>query len=275
MRELLIVSDSAKGRSFRAALLSYATCSSFMTGGDVRPIWAMIACSEAESIPFIRNLQSGKKAKVLGERNEPTIDFLKSADYAYAAQRHPEGTVWTVYLPSLYRLDAGMVDPDGVKFAVLPRAEWLPEADERSAEALAKRYAPDRGQWHREEWSREEDAKRMGVARYVTRVAPLFCAYLDRRTRCPLIPDPLFYALVLGALLDKGLATLAHSDSYSSRAEWGRSGPAYHEHDVESVGLLPGVVCRADHAQLEPVLAECVREYETMRCARVSVPLAA
>ncbi len=260
MHDLTIVTDGDKGRSFRATLLSYATSRSLWAQGGhehVRPIYATVAVSEAESIPFIRNLQCGRKASLRVGRADKTFECLKSADYQWEQQKHPEGVVWTIFLPSLYRIDHGMVDPDGCRFAIMPCA--LDAVDEALAKSLA-----DARRDPKEYRDAEAHAARLATARYVTQVAPLFCAYLDRRTRCPLIPDPRFYSLTLAALMDKGLAGMAMTDGYAA-SKWGREGPNY----VED-GVSGGLAFSATHAQLEPVLAECVREYETRGEMRVA-----
>ncbi len=245
MKELVITTDEgSKGRSFRAVLLSYATSKHLWTGGatdNMRPIYATIACSAAESLPFVRNLQAGRKAHVrdADARGKDTTIFecLKSADYSWAAQAHPEGVVWTCYLQSLYRIDAGMVDPEGVKFAIV--AADQPDPDAALVNWLAGRF------------ERPSD-EMVSVVRW----APLFAAYLNSRSRCPLIPEPRFYALMLASMLAASHACMGNREAYSRLPEWGRSGINYHEYQCS------GIVCNVTHERLEPLLAECVRVYE-------------
>lgn len=270
MKDIIIHTDneSGKGRSFRAVLLSYVTSTALwdMGGGDnLRPVWAMIACSPGESIPFVRNLQCGRKAAIIPDRSRKGTDhleFLKTGDYAYKPQTSAEGTVWSIYLPDVFLLDPGIVDPERVRFAVLPSAEWVSDVDETLARELAAGYSKDieRSRWNTS-WADEESARRLDVCRLVTRIAPLFCKSLDTRTRCPLIPDPRFYAMVLAGMLSKGLATLSH-ENRAYRSEWGRSGCSFAEYDTDTVGLLPGLACSAKHDQLEALLSECVSTYE-------------
>lgn len=271
MRDLTIVTDEgSKGRSFRATLLAHATSRSLWAGGthdNLRPIWAMIATTDAESLPFIRNLQCGRKANCFGDGNRDkasTFELLKSAGYEYQAQRHPEGVVWTCFLPELFRIDAGMSDPEGVKFAMLPAAGWLADEDHATAKWLAGLYREEAGDWYgAEKRQAESDAKRLSEMLYLTRVSGLFAARLNSRTRCPLIPDPRFYSLILAALLNSGQAGLAGVESYT-RESWGRLG-SFREEGLQAVGIAPGVVCETAHVQLEPVLAACVKTYESTR----------
>jgi len=91
-------------------------------------------------------------------------------------------------------------------------------------------------------------------------LAPLVIAYLERRTRCPLVPDPRFYVQVLAHALDQGLASFGStSKGYYSRA-WGESS-ALVEEGTEDIGLAPGVVWSSSHETLETFLAEQVKTY--------------
>src|SRR6185369_13966964 len=97
--------------------------------------WAMYACTAAESLPFTRNLQAGRRAVLGADKSSSSkavtvFECLKSADYTWCSQAHPEGVVWTVYLPELYRIDSGMVDQESVRFALAPSQEWLSDSDE-------------------------------------------------------------------------------------------------------------------------------------------------
>lgn len=262
MQDLRIITDEgSKGRSFKASLLAYTTSRVLWDSGqheNIRPIWAMIACSEAESLPLVRNLQSGRKAAISVGRDTKHFECLKSAGYEYHPQRHPEGVLWTIFLPSLYRIDPGMIDPESIRFALAPAHEWLSPEDEQTAQWLADRYRSN------ETWQADkEHEKRLTACRHITRASRLFCNYLDRRTRCPLIPESRFYSLVLAALIDSGQATFGFKEErYSYRQEWAHGRFSYVEEGLESVGLAPGIACNTTHEKIEPILAECVKVYE-------------
>lgn len=277
MKDLTVVTEGAsKGRSFRATLVAYVSAKTLWDGAshdNLRPAWATIACRDAESLPFIRNLQSGRKAAVRGERSDANtnLEFLKSSGYEYHAQRHcigytppPDerpivGVVWTVFLPDLYRIDPGMQDPSGVRFLVLPSPDWVIQPDNPTAKWIAAKYR-QRCDWNKDR-QKELDANMLDVGRYISSVAPLFCAYLDRRTRCPLIPDPQFYAMVLAAMLNANMVSL----NSKSRDDWGHNVIPYTEYGLADVGLYPGLVCHVSHERLEPLLAEVVKDYESTR----------
>ncbi len=250
MLDLIIQTEGeSKGRSFRASLLAYVEGSALWSGGatseNTRPIWCMIAATDAESGPVMANLRGGKKASIVGtesgygrKRKSEQFELLKSAGYEFAAQRHAEGTVWTAYLPELFKLDPGMVDPVGVKFAFLPVKEWCPEP---SNDVLA----------HVQELN---PARTLADLAPIARLGPLFAAYLDRRSRCPMIPDPRFYAQIAVEFCRVGVATFASG----SREAWHRGKLGYDETGVETVGLLPGMAMQASHETVEAVLAEQV-----------------
>ena len=129
--------EGKKGRSFRALHLASATADARWPGGAtkkegvLRPVHAIFLGSEAELRPFAANLQLGRLASTSGEstrrrRNQQQtgFEFLKSAGYRQAWQRHEEGAVLTVYLPDLFHLDPGMVDPKIVRFVLAPSKAW-------------------------------------------------------------------------------------------------------------------------------------------------------
>ena len=257
MRNLVIrTSDSQKGRAFRAIELACVESDSLWEGGrtstnNVRPIWIMLAGSDNELRPFVANLRMGKKAEVpngYSRRNKDCIELLKSAGYNYTWQRMSEGSVVTAFLPDLFRLDPGMVDPKGIKFVLLPSRDYIEKQAVETDQAIkhvAKVFkVPDN----------------LDLSGMVT-VSALFAAYLDRRTRCPLVADTRFYLQLYLACLDKGLASWSHS-SYSHYREFGQSSYIqFNETDTETVGLLPGVAFQAQHEEFEELMAEQVKVY--------------
>ena len=268
-----------KGRSFQASVLAYATCP--MQAGTVgefatvRPIFAMLGAGEAESLPVVRNLQRGRRAVMLGRTRgkgkDLFMEFLTSEGYEWHAQKHPEGVVWTVFRAALYRTDPGAIEED-VRFAIAPAASWLEPVDETTARWLADRHqAPEEkvDRWYREQYLKNRAAEYdriLAVCRYVTRVAPVFCASLFWRTPCPLVPDRRFYALLLASLLDAKHATLTGKPGCTYRDSdvrpWGTARFGYQEVGFEGAGLAPGLVCIVGHAALQAILAACVKVYD-------------
>lgn len=237
MRELTIQpQDSGKGRAFRATLVAHAVYRHVVPdgGNTTRPVFMVLAGTETALRPFVANLRLGRKAEDgIGRRGE-TFEVLKSAGYAVAWQRAPKGALVTVYHPELFCLDPGMVDPKGVTFAILPARGWL-----RPSAVPVPDYVPE---------DRVEDVRAL---------APLFTGYLDRRTRCPLIPDPRFAVQCLAAALDQGLAAFSSRDRWSRG--WGEGGLGFSTHGLEDAGYGPGLAFAAGHESLETFLAEQVR----------------
>lgn len=260
MRELVIATgEGEKGRSFSALLLGYVLFGSTSYGSNdtLRPVWMSIACSPAEVAPFVANLRTGKRAELVADRRslKTRFELLRSAGYEFAQQRHPQGTIVTAYLPSLFRIDPGMVDPDGVRFVVLPGREWA--AEQRIDATAAVEHV------QRVRFDLAEAGPGAAELAALAPTAALFAAYLDRRTRCPLVPGLPFYLQVLVAALSEGLASLscARGGSYSDKP-WGQHSDVWFKEDGTDVaGLLPGVGFDASHEELEAFLAEQVAAY--------------
>lgn len=255
MKEIYIQpSKEGKGRVFSSLLLSYIEADFLWEGGKAqtdthRPIWMMFAGSDNELRPFIANLQVGRKADI-GHRSNEKFEVLKSAGFHAAWQRTPHGSVVTLYAPDLFNLDPGMVDPKGVEFCLLPAKSWL----------AGVRIAPDTRAYFQSLGVKADEE----LEDYLLRLAPLFVAYLDRRTRCPIVPDPRFYVQILVNALTDGLASLGRDDdryfnSYSR--VWGENVSKFIEHQVSSVGLMRSLAFQAKHEIVETFLAEQVQIY--------------
>ncbi len=276
MRELVIVpppskdGKESKGRAFRAAHLAHLTADSLWEGGmteteAIRPVWLMVGGTEAEIRPFITNLQLGKKAEFVGKYrgDSKKFELLRSAGYQYTWQRivekMPDGRVdakaiVTAYLPDLFQGDLGMVDPKGVNFCLLPPNEWIAASTIDTTEAVShvRRAYGKVGV----PISDEELHK-------LVPIALLFCAYLDRRTRCPMVADTCFYLQLFCSALSQGLAGWTREDVPNG---WGRHARfCLTSVGIEDVRLAVGVACRATHDDLETMLAEQVKIYNEVR----------
>jgi hypothetical protein len=265
-REVVIApQEGRKGRSFAAYLMACVRADALFdaamtdTGDMVRPVWAMFGASEAALRPFVANLQCGRQALYPdnrhGRRAKSGVELLRSASYRYSFQSHAEGMVVTAYLPELFDLDPGMVDPSGVRFVMLPPAWWVARQTIPTAEIAA----------HVERCGFTVEADSLP---WIAASAYLFAAYLDRRIRAPLYADGRFYVQLMLAMLREGLATWTlreHSYGWRDERRFGRGGHLrFVEVGVERVGLLPGVACKATHAQVEALLAEEVARFFTL-----------
>lgn len=257
MHEYLIQQGTGeKGRVFSAHALAIVTASALFPEGNqdkgIRPAWAMFGGSEAQLRPFTANLRVGAKADLAGSgrrSSEKRLEFLRSVQYQVAWQREPEGALVTLFHPELFRLDPGMVDPEGAKFILLVPSHWL--------EAQTVDFRPALEHALRLNYPIE------GVS--LCKVAYLFAAYLDRRTRCPLIADGRFYLQILCAALKQGLASVPGTDTtYGSRCSRGWDHHRSHGFDatgLDQVGIQVAISFRASHERLEEFLAEQVAVY--------------
>jgi hypothetical protein len=194
MQTLVIDSeDSEKGRSFSAHLMAHVIAPHDLgQGPEIRPIWAMVGGTDAAVRAVVANLRSGRRAHPAGNRTKASEAYLfpKAVPFHVGWQKAPQGLLATLFLPELFRLDIGMVDPSGVSFYALPLASQLagmPAIEcERAADHVL-RCRPALMSYRQEPGNTDRD--------WLVRVAPLallFLAYLDRRTRLPLLPDARF-----------------------------------------------------------------------------------
>lgn len=260
--------DEGKGRVFQAAVLAcvQAQCWEGAGGNNIRPVYLMIGASEGEAGPVLANLRMGKKASVegieAGIRDKKEIELLKSAGYEFAQQRHRAGVVIQVYLPELFRLDPGIVDPERVRFVLLPRRVDIADpaldidAAVRHMRALGQ-VAPDRERYDAWRDNRPTEAEIVEIVPY----AALFGAYLNSRTRCPLVPDLRFLVQILTAFLHHGFARRG----WRSGQTWGRPeydySASYREVGVTDVGLVPGLMVNALASEVETLLAAEIADY--------------
>lgn len=264
---LTIESDSRPGhksRSFRATLLGHLVAPALWGGGSTdtkatRPVWAVIAASAGAAGPFLMNAKMGKKAHT----DRECYEWLRSAGYVHALQKTDAGVLATIYLPDLFRQDPGMVDPQGVTFVALPSAAFLAEQARRiDVEAAVQHVAaittpstfgisPDR--WNAPVGEKEY-AKQRDLLRDLAPLAPLFALYLDRRTRCPILPDTRFQLQVFVRFLKDKRASLRAEGSYND--SFGQVRSMLRGDLPEELGYGTPVACRASHEDVEQILAD-------------------
>ncbi len=261
--------EGQKGRSFAALYMAGIKADALWSGGQattehLRPVWCLVATSEAEIRPFVANLRLGRKAAFLGTRSAMIprdvgrLELLKSVRYRIEMQRTAYGTAALAFLPELFALDPGMVDPAGLKFVMLlSQADVAQQAGEWDVEAAMAHLG--RIKFHRLAKERER-------IRQVLPLAPCFAAYVDRRTRCPLLKDTRFYAQLLVRCLDVGFASLTKPAGYSHYrdAEWGvNTRLDFQTEGVEELGYAPALAFHASHEDFERLLGDCASEFFT------------
>lgn len=254
--------EEGKGRSFQATCVAVVTADALFPEAKtdartrpVRPVWAMFAGTDSELRAFMTNLRMGRKAQEPGygkKGDSDRLEFLRSVGFLTCWQREPEGCLATIYHPELFRLDPGMVDPTGLRFVLMVPADWsdAQRVDVKAAVRHVQRLYP-----------RADE----GLLASLVPTAYLFAAYLDRRTRCPLVADGRFYLQLLVAALDTKLASLpgANPKYHVDRSEWGHArhhgfdaevGGGYRE-TLDAVGIRHAISFIATHETFDPFLA--------------------
>lgn len=247
-----------KGRSFVGTCVGIAVARGLEVETQVetlRPLWATFVGSDMALRPFVANLRSGRKAVPVGvhkPKPEQRLEFLKTAGYHVAWQREAEGSIATLYQPELMKLDPGMNDHVSIRFVMLVPQWWLNEQHES-----ARRAEP--AVQHLERVGKYPIERRTALE--LVPSATLFAAYLDRRTRCPIIADPRFHLQLLCASIAAGFATLPGDDMryqrYGTRSStWGCGKHGFHADGLELAGIRHAVAFLAGRTAFEELLAE-------------------
>jgi hypothetical protein len=263
-----------KTASFTAARLAVIECPSLTPStGSVtfRPVWAVVAGTEMAMKYFIANIRLGKKIEPdRTEIRSERIEFLKTWGYRLDIQRPADGIVSAnVYIRDVCTMDTGMVDPWGVRFLLVVPEEWhLQILEKVSPKDIDDAIGHVRSQGLNKNLTPE-------VLRSMIPTAILFSGYLDRRTRCPLIPTLKFQLQILCAALDNGLARFPDEGYRSHYREWGFSSSyiskfqqqglvewGCHEISLKKDSRTPACIgFRAEHKDVEEFLAKEVGVY--------------
>lgn len=282
--ELVIAQKTeGKGRAFRAVRLDVVSADLLWDLGTKsdkreRPIYATFAASVGEIQPFVTNLLCGRPAvpTAVGHSyrrrgSDAGYEFMRSATYKVFYERHDEGVVATVYLPELLDLDPGMVDPDGIKFVVLPGATYLakespPASEVQEIVAYAKHLpvvqtvnTPPRDYRGHIERDWEEPLSDAVLAEMVP-LAYLHALYLSNRSRAPIPPDGRFYLQMLLGFLKRGIASWSTTEYGHGSDGFGRNKQYKFTEDCAS-SLAPGIAFMAKHDEVEASLAEECETY--------------
>lgn len=281
LTEYIIEPKTEKGRAFRAFRLAAVTADGLWDVGSIdkhkRPVYATFATSEGEARPFLANLLTGRPAVPLtnSSRGAAGYEFLRSAGYRYFQDKGPAGTIVTVYLPDLFALDPGMVDPDGVKFVVLPPSAYLageahsmPVGDmvthaRRLPWVRELNQRPGKDDWRRDRW---QEPLPVEYLRHLAPLSYLFALYLSNRSRAPIPPDGRFYFQLMLACLREGVATLPTEDRsyhYESNKFGEKTAFKFTAAGLDVGGLGPAIAFSAKHNDVEGILAaECSTYFE-------------
>lgn len=213
--------EEGKGRTFRAAMLAHVEADHLWSSGSgdtIRPVYAAIAAGHGEIGPFLANLRTGRKAIVGPER------------YGKSKGRQVE------FLRSAGYSYVTQRHPEGVVCQIFLReVVQLDPGMVDPKNGIRFLCMPPAG----------SDP----VAHWI--------AWLDRRTRAPLIPDPAFHQMLLDRCIKAG-------------AVGGSARKLCYAYGVEDVGLSTPIAMLASHAGFEELLAETV---ETFYAAPEAAPV--
>jgi hypothetical protein len=271
MCEVVIPAKEGKGRSFSAIHLAHVKASRLWSEGQTntsltRPVYASFMGSDNELKAFVANLMLGNEAIV---QNGPRggFQFLKSVGYKWIWQREEEGSIATAFLPDLFLLDPGLVDPQEAKFILLPPKKWASEQQidaepiveyVRKLPLYQKLSATTTLDWKNQVVERKPDLTDETLVAMIP-TAYLFAAYLDRRIRAPIPSSGKFFVHLLLTCLENQLATWSVGTSRFEIYDnsFGKT-PAFDfvEVGMQEAGFVKGVAFQSTHEQIEALLAQ-------------------
>lgn len=238
MTRLTIVSETAKGRAFNAELIAELECDSLAPYPSKdridRPVFAVFAGTDAEMRPFVANLRCGKMAEdaLSSSSFRKRVEFLRSASWRWALQRCADGTAVTVWLPELFTPDLGMVHDKRIEFVLLQPKSAIPQLSEQDSARV------------------EEHLKRLKTKPFLASHAQMFAAFLEGRTRCPIIRTLEFQSQLLAALKNEDLArTIEPGERFLKGF------------GLEELGYAEPIMFSAPHDWFEKVVATEVAKY--------------
>jgi hypothetical protein len=294
-----------KTRVFSAIKLAHICADPLWDGAansneTIRPAYIALAGTPMSLRPFVANMRTGSTADLEGTkksygRDKPVrFELLRSARYVYSGRRYTlpdgtEGNVITATLPDIMTLDTGMIDPQTCSFLAVPPRWWV--------EREQLRLRADRSRCmqiltHAEVLGLLSNSGRFlpqGVALTadmlldLAPIAVYTMAYIDRRTRRPLITSVEFaLQLYLGGLRTGILSLSSTEDSRrehksyrpskapTSKADswlWARHSWAdsFIEVDTHEIGLMPGVVAKTTHDLLDQLLIAEVQRFTKLQ----------
>lgn len=255
--DFTIFQNQGKGRAFGATCVALASSSILpeYLPDTIRPIYATFAGTETELRPFVANLRAGRKAEPTEASSKRTrvenrIEFMKSTKFSVAWQREEGGCLVTFYHPELFRMDPGMVDPETIRFAMfIPRAWEVEQKIPNLRDVVASAYRSDIPFDH---------SKLLELAP----AACLFAAYLDRRTRTPIVADPRFHLRLLVACLEAEFASFPGTYGYSERnSDFATLEHGFREYGLESVGFSRAIVFKASQLAFESLLGRLTFDF--------------
>ena len=234
-------SEEDKGRSFSADLIAYVEADNLWSSTQTdkhRPVFAIFGASEMEMKAFMANLFTGRQAEK-SDGGSWKLELLKTAGYLHFTQRCTNGGVLvTVFMPKLFLLDPGMVDPDWITFLCFPTKEWCRQQtfDLNAARKKLKMLFGTTIQ------STDTELHLLLCK------GALLLAYLDRRVRYPLIFDPVFGLYLMNNIYPYVNNFDSYQNSYSSMG-------------MKEVGFESGFSLRIGQESFGTMLSTAVQQW--------------
>lgn len=291
VKPLLILDESSKqirskwqrkqrATGFPGMLLASVEADGLWEGGETqtetrRPVWTMMAASTNAASAFFANLMLGKTAIVPEDDSTERVshnynkraryEILRGTRYEWRPQDHLEIGVKakSVYQPDLCDPDPELIDPEHVRFVVIPRRAWVD----------AQRFDPGPLVKHVAACGHKIPPK---VFSPYLSLAALTAGYLAHRTHLPQINDLRFFAQVFMAAIEHGIVNIAPV-KYEHRGEeksWGADVGClgYREYGLDHVRAAPGCAFSTTQERLASFLAGEVATYRKVTAARATVP---
>ena len=273
-----------KTRAFSATMLGCVVADPLWPGGQTatnatRPVYTVIAGTEASLRPFLANVRKGRKAALRDSesrgwsRSPNWYEWLKTAGYSYLWQRGRQYHTVTVFLPGLFQVDPGMIDPERCEFLSMPPLWWVEKQSAVIRENTAvRRQVLD----HARRLRLGETQNALSIPPLdeatIMQFAPLaahFVMMLDRRTRKPIIGNLGFCLQLYLAALKSGLATFNKDADRSPHLSFGyhlnyRNEDMFMAVERERVGLAMPVMFRAAQADVDALLTGQIRLYRSV-----------
>lgn len=244
MRVTIETGSESKGRSFEFELLGYAVCDRLqpMSNNNQRPFFAVLAMSDAVVGPVRANILTGRpfgaQDRYIRKRKGEWFEFLKSQRWAWEPQKVAEGTLVTIYRPDLMTPDPGFVDPDMITFGVLVDHAWVAASESHNPLTPEQRaHLAELRDWLCGLPAIEPDEFLKHV--------PLICAYLDRRTRVPLVQDRVFQVMLCGQLVKYKLLKLLTGSRNA----------------LDDIGIAAGYSMMCKQSDFETLAASVLKSY--------------
>lgn len=229
-----------KGRSFTVDLLAFVETDILWASTSVkhhRPVWLSVGGPDATVRAFTANLLLGRPAmKGHSKSTWDRYEMLKTAPFAFHYAPVPGGGMLAhIYHRELFDPAPNLVDPGCISFCCLPPTAWC-ERQVFSPAVLASM-----------------SAYTFSNARMTLCEGTLLLRYLERRTRCPFPPHPVFGCRLLEASRRAGILHRSSGLSYERQFLYAQG--------LSRVGLHTGFSFHAEHASFEAVLQEVVRDW--------------